>query len=160
MSQYTQLFIRKGDTLIELDAYSRSNKIAQAFSPYAPWEKIAPVSMDDLMSIQSELRDKINDYKDMLVTNGKRANEIGQWNNTVEEKQEALASLDEYSSELRDELSEYEYAENVVTFLMSVVDNGYGVQRFQYNVPEDQIVPVLYAGTEVSSNATLDMVQK
>lgn len=151
MSQYTHIFIRDNDNFVELGCYSRSNAIAQAFNG-APYEKIDSYSSVDLYNVAGEIKAHMELYKDNIADYRSQMALIPSFNNSVEDKTEALSQYTEMIREAEDELEELNFAYDVVTFLAHIADEYEMDVRYEH--AKDQ--PRIYVGVECGSQVTVE----
>lgn len=155
MSQYTHIFVRKNDIFIELGCFSRNNEIAQAINEAgAPWEKIRGYMESDIREIRDDLKTKIDKLNDEIASTEAVIHEVGTWNNTVEEKREAIADYKEQLSELKEELDDTNYAYTYLDVMMSIAYNSELDQKYEQN--KEVITPAIYCGIECGSDVTVD----
>lgn len=142
MSQYANFYIRPFDdkAYIPIADYSRSSAVYHICDDSLPYAKVVPLYPCDLDSFissaheeQQEWRDRINTYKAQIAS-------IANFNNSVEEKQSAIADIQQYIDECSEELTSYQMAENFFYFLKDLIPFG-------------TETPYLYAGIEVDPNA-------
>lgn len=161
MSQYIQFFIRCEDKFVPMCSYSRSNTIFRAFAYHAPYEKIMPITEHILRVAQSYLKSeedsieaRIELYRDMLES-------IRHFDNDVDDKLEAINSVNADIGELKSDLEEITFAKTFIDILDGILvsakyrDDGNGCPLANYT--EDT---VLYAGIEVPEYPTMDDVSK
>lgn len=142
MSQYANFYIRPFDdkAYVSIADYTRSSAvyhICEHLLPYAKTVPLYPSNLDFFISSareeQQEWRDRINTYKAQIAS-------IANFNNSVEEKQSAIADIQQYIDECSEELTSYQMAENFFYFLKDLIPFG-------------TETPYLYAGIEVDPNA-------
>lgn len=141
MSQYANFYIRPFDdkAYVSIADYTRSSSVYQICENSLPYSKVQALTSSDLDSFissaheeQQEWRDRINTYKTQIAS-------IANFNNSVEEKQSAIADIQQYIDECSEELTSYQMAENFFYFLKDII---FGIET-----------PYLYAGIEVDPNA-------
>lgn len=156
MSQYTHIFVRHNDEFIELGCYSRSNKIAEIFNRTAPYEKIASYTSADILDCVNEVREEIERYEVLKKSYQERLAQIPSFNNSIEDKMDAMTELQNGIVEIEDELTEYKYAKSVLLFLSHIADEY--EMNVKYEGAKDQ--PRVYVGIECGSNPTLEDVAR
>ena len=143
MSQYANFYIRPFDdkAYIPIADYSRSSAVYHICADSLPYGEVKPLAQIHLTSFivsardeQQEWRDRINTYKAQIAS-------IANFNNSVEEKQSAIADIQQYIDECSEELTSYQMAENFFYFLKDLIP--FGIET-----------PYLYAGIEVDPNAS------
>lgn len=141
MSQYANFYIRPFDdkAYVSIADYTRSSAVYHICDDSLPYAKVVPLYPCDLDSFissaheeQQEWRDRINTYKAQIAS-------IATFNNSVEEKQSAIADIQQYIDECSEELTSYQMAENFFYFLKDLIPFG-------------TETPYLYAGIEVDPN--------
>ena len=141
MSQYANFYIRPFDdkAYVSIADYTRSSSVYQICENSLPYSKVQALTSSDLDSFissaheeQQEWRDRINTYKAQIAS-------IANFNNSVEEKQSAIADIQQYIDECSEELTSYQMAENFFYFLKDII---FGTET-----------PYLFAGIEVDPNA-------
>ncbi len=154
MSEYTHIFLEKEGTFIEVSCTCRGNAISEMFDEYAPWEKIREITHEDLQQIYRQYNDELTKWKQHQKDLEERIKVIAAFNNSVDEKLEALHDNDESINETKETIDQLEYALSTVTLLDDILD---GSER---NVKYEQMAPVhIYAGRECGSNVTMDDVE-
>lgn len=142
MSQYANFYIRPFDdkAYVSIADYTRSSavyQICEHLLPYGKLKALTPSDLDTFIALareeQQEWRDRINTYKTQIAS-------IATFNNSVEEKQSAIADIQQYIDECSEELTSYQMAENFFYFLKDLIPFG-------------TETPYLYAGIEVDPNA-------
>lgn len=145
MSQYANFYIRPFDdkAYVSIADYTRSSAVYHICDDSLPYAKVVPLYPCDLDSFissaheeQQEWRDRINTYKAQIAS-------IANFNNSVEEKQSAIADIQQYIDECSEELTSYQMAENFFYFLKDLIPFG-------------TEIPYLFAGIEVDPNAKED----
>lgn len=157
MSQYIQFFIRCEDKFVPMCSYSRSNMIFRAFAYHAPYEKVTPITEHILRAAKNYLKSeedgieaKIELYRDMIES-------IRHFDNDVDDKLEAINSVNADIGELKSELEEIRLAKAFTDILDGILvsakyrDDGDGCPLANYT--EDT---VLYAGIEVPEYPTMN----
>ena len=147
MSQYTHIFLRKGDTFMEISCTSRSCALSEMLEHYAPCEKIRQLTVSDLDSIIEECDKNLGQWHDYLQRINERKALIATFNNSVEDKIAALSDCDESIEEVGETVDELSWATNQFRWIKEIVDDKYrGVTA--------------YAGVECGSDVTVDDIQK
>ena len=148
MSAYIQFFIRNENVFLPIGTFSRGNYIYQLFNNFAPWEKIRPITISDLERIHNEMISDIEKAKDQLKEIDKRRALIATFNNSTEEKLEALEGYDEYEQGVKDDLAMAEYTKGYLNTLSDILDDVQFDERYDSDA-------YLYVGVEVG-NPTVD----
>ena len=67
MSQYTQIFVRKGNDFVEIGSYGRSSSIAEFFNDYAPWSFVKELTNSGIGEIIDNIKTRIQGFKDIIA---------------------------------------------------------------------------------------------
>lgn len=112
MSQYIHFFIRSTDKLLPICTASRSSSIYQFFCDYAPYEKVRALSMDMLQEIREEINKQISKWTHQIEEDQKDLQLVASFNNSVEDKIEAMKSArdairenEEFINEMKEALA-------------------------------------------------------
>lgn len=145
MSQYANFYIRPFDdkAYISIADYTRSSAVYQICENSLPYAKVVPLYPSDLDSFISSTREEQQEWRDRINTYKAQIASIANFNNSVEEKQSAIADIQQYIDECSEELTSYQMAENFFYFLKDLIPFG-------------TETPYLYAGIEVDPNAKED----
>ena len=155
MSQYLHIFIRNKDEYTELDCYGRGSTIYNIFADYAPYEKVAPVD-SRIADILREVRDKKANYEKSIQDYNERIEVIKTMAGDLDERMDMINEYMDSRDEVKEDLECAVYAENVVTFISSIIDNYQSNVKYE-GAPDH---PRMYVGIECGSNITPDMVQE
>lgn len=146
MSTYTQIFLRKNDTFMEVSCTGNSAAISEMFSG-APWEKVRRYTGGDLHSIYLEYTDELKKWEKYLARLNERKALIPTFNNSIDEKMEQLAEYDGSIDEVNETMDELRYALARVDWLMDIANDCYnGIE--------------VYVGKEVGENITEEDIEK
>ena len=151
MSAYIQFFIRHNDDFLPIGVFSRANVVYQVFNSIAPWEKLRPISTMHLNEAAKEVNELINRDKKALARLDEREKLVATFNNSVEEKLEALADYGEYKNEVVKELESEEGARAYIHMLYNVLDSIEYDKRFDMGA-------YLYVGIEVGDPTVEDLI--
>lgn len=124
MSSYVNFYIRNGKTksITYLFGFSKSNYIYEAFYDTlgANINKAGycdVLGSDDIVNISSNLHDQERKYNALIDQYNSTINEIGSWNNSVEEKIEETFKLKSDIKSIREELEQIEHAISLYSLL-------------------------------------------
>ena len=92
MSQYIRFFVRSIDRLLPIRTTSRSSSIYHFFSDYAPYEKARALSGHELRNICEEIDRQIDEWMHRIEEDRTNLQLIASFNNSIEDKIEALES--------------------------------------------------------------------
>ena len=142
MSQYIHFFIRSTDKLLPIRTASRSSSIYQFFCDYAPYEKVRALSMDMLQEIREEISKQISKWTHQIEEDQKDLQLVASFNNSVEDKIEAIKSARDAIRENEEFVNEMKEALAFTYFLTDmyneVEDSNY------YYKEEEKIDPTKY----------------
>lgn len=148
MSQYIHFFIRSTDKLLPIRTASRSSSIYQFFCDYAPYEKVRALSMGMLQEIREEISKQLSKWTHQIEEDQKDLQLVVSFNNSVEDKIEAIKSARETLRGREEVVEEIKAALAFTHFLMDIYneveDSNY------YYKEEERIDPTkyLYFGIE------------
>ena len=144
MSSYLSFYLRKKgtDVYVPLYSISRSNYLYQAFddefgSHTDKKGTCLPISQADLNVLHRRLETQLCNYTNRITELENQLKEIGSWNNSVEEKLEAIAQRQEYIDGYKEEREYVNYAVATVSVFMSIEEEQYKPEH-----------PILYAGID------------
>ena len=137
MSSDIHVFARKNDEFIELLCYGRSSDLYQSLNFGAPYEHIAPLTQERIEDAINELEAAQEEDQEYDARDKATIAQVGSWNNTINEKFEAINELqraiDERSVDMR------------------MRATTIGILRFLLNVEAD-----LYYGVDCGSDVTVN----
>ena len=112
MSQYIHFFIRSTDKLLPIRTASRSSSIYQFFCDYAPYEKVRALSMGMLQEIREEISKQVSKWTHQIEEDQKDLQLVASFNNSVDDKIEAIKSArdairenEEFVNEMKEALA-------------------------------------------------------
>ena len=154
MSEYMTFFIRRdSDNFVPLFTFSRSCKIYQRFQHEVPYEKVSALSYSVLSDALNGLHDFIIQCKDNIRKLEYEKTFVASFNNSVEEKMEALSDIKELIAENEEDIRDTERAYYSVLALIDIVD------EIAYNPAYDKD-RYIYAGIEVCDPTDKDVEEK
>ena len=144
MSQYANFYIRPFDdkAYVPIADHSRSSAVYHICNDSLPYASVVPLYPSDLDSFISSARDEQQEWRDRINTYKAQIASIANFNNSVEEKQSAIADIQQYIDECSEELKSFQMAENFFYFLKDLIPFG------------KEETPYLFAGIEVDPNAS------
>ena len=129
MSSYVNFYIKdkKTKSVSYLTGYSRSSYAYNLFYETLGCNRdkdgyCAELSSEDLSNIREEASKQIRNYEKMIANYEKVKKEIGQWNNTIEEKLSALTEYESSILEAKEELEYMVFAENFYCVLQHILE--------------------------------------
>ena len=152
MSQYIQFFIRSNsDEFLPIGVFSRCNVIYDFFERYfnTPYEKIAAITVKDLMYLIEKIDNHIEVYNDRIVKLEEKIKIITECNNSVEDK---MVAIDEVYSDIKncvEDRNEFKQARSYVCSLEEILD----AIAYDDKYCKDTY---LYCGIEVGDNLTIE----
>jgi len=152
MSAYVDFFVRHGDDFIPLGDFSRNSFIysAMKYCTNVPWEKIIPLTLDNLQAAQTHIHRHRTDALDYINTLKDRIEEVKGFNNSVEEKLEQIEKYRDEIAEWQQEAEEARYAENYFYFLMDLIEAAHDdIDANKY----------IYAGIEIGRPTIEDIYE-
>ena len=120
MSQYIHFFIRSTDKLLPIRTESRSSSIYHFFSDYAPYEKARALSMQELQDIREEINIRIDEWTRRIEEDRTNLQLIASFNNSVEDKIEAIESARDSIRENEELVNEMKEALAFTYFLIDM----------------------------------------
>ena len=124
MSSYVNFYIRNGKTnsITYLFGFSRSNYIYEAFYDILGANRNKEgycdvLGSDDIVIISGNLHEQERKYNALIDQYNNTINEIGSWNNSVEEKIEEIFKLKSDIKSIKEELEQIEHAISLYSLL-------------------------------------------
>lgn len=152
MSVYINFFVRHGDDFIPLGDFSRNSIVYPTMKDCAdvPWEKIIPLTLDNLQAAQTRAHKHSTNALDYINTLKDRIEEVKGFNNSVEEKLEQIEVYRGEIAEWQQEAEEARYAENYFYFLMDLIEAAHDdIDANKY----------IYAGIEIGRPTIEDIYE-
>jgi len=152
MSAYVDFFIRNKDEFIPIADYSRNSIIYPIMIDCAnvPWEKIIPLTLNNLQAAQTRAHKHGTDALDHIDTLKDRIEEVKGFNNSVEEKLEQIEVYRGEIAEWQQEAEEARYAENYFYFLADLIEAAHD------DIDADKYI---YAGIEIGRPTVEDIYE-
>lgn len=158
MSQYVNFFIRCERQFVPLFSFSRNTYLYRVFSKEAKYEKIMAVDMDMIERAKTRLRDYIEAYQSRIDIHRKEQAAIPTFNNSVEEKLEAVRTIDSALQELEAEIAEIVTALNYCEVMCDILETA----RYGEKIPALPMYTeesLLYVGIEIAMPKVGDIVE-
>ena len=152
MSAYIQFFIRNDEAFMPIGSYCRSSAIYQAFDEYMSWEKIRPLTFDLLNKISGNVKDDIAHHQKQISKIKEHKAFIATFNNSVEEKIEALEGVESLLREYEEGLDTLNHVKEYIYFLEDILEDVEYAEHIDENA-------YLYAGIEIGSPTVEDIVR-
>lgn len=142
MSTYTEVYLRKGNTFALLSSTGASSCRSEMLSNYAPWGELRPLEASEVRTIISEYTKHLHDWEERVRLFESRKSVIAAFNNTPEEKIEALNELDNDINEIHETIEQIKAELNFMDLLDDIL--GYSEESGVY----------VYIGQETPLNPT------
>lgn len=152
MSAYVDFFVRHGNDFIPLGDFSRNSIVYPTMIDCVnvPWEKIIPLTLDNLHAAQTHIHRHRTDALGYIDTLKDRIEEVKGFNNSVEEKLEQIETYRDEIAEWQQEAEEARYAENYFYFLMDLIEAAHDdIDANKY----------IYAGIEIGRPTIEDICE-
>ena len=120
MSQYIHFFVRSTDRLLPIYTTSNYSPIYRFFSDYAPYEKACALSIQELQNIREEINIRIDEWTRRIEEERTNLQLIASFNNSIEDKIEALESARDSIRENEEYVSEIKEALAFTNFLIDI----------------------------------------
>lgn len=136
MSAYKYFFIKSNtNEFIPIGAFSRNAEVYRYC--HAPYEKIKPLTIDNLNQIIRDIEQGIECVKRGIQANKNKQALVVKMNNSISEKMEMLHEIDSSIDENINHLEELKLAINYFTFLINIVDcikfdDNYDINNYIY----------------------------
>lgn len=152
MSEYIHFFVRTGDSFCPIATYCRSSQVFQLMRR-APYEHITVLSKETLMEFRIDAMQQLNSLLTEKGNYETKKQLIASFNNTVEEKIEAMKEYDLDISELNCDINDATNVVNFIDFLNNIIEevqyeSYMGIDRNRY----------LYYGRECYRPTVQDVV--
>lgn len=145
MSMYVNFFIKRDNKFIRIADYSRNSQIYKITSDCLPYGKARALTIFDLENFSNTVREDIIECKKRIEKINTCINNISNFNNSIEDKLEAIHTYEMDKSDWEDDIEELQFAKNFFMFLEDLIESGiYGEENKEMNSNK-----YLYAGIEV-----------
>ena len=151
MSAYKYFFIKSNtNEFIPIGEFSRNTEVYRYCS--APYEKIKPLTIDNLNQIICNIERRIECVKRGIQADKNKQALVFKMNNSLNEKMEILHEIDSSINENTDYLDELKWACNYFAFLINIIDYA----KFNNNYDIDNYI---YVGEEIPEPIVDDIVE-
>ena len=151
MSAYKYFFIKSNtNEFIPIGEFSRNTEVYRYCS--APYEKIKPLTIDNLNQIICNIERRIECVKRSIQADKNKQALVVKTNNSISEKMEMLHEIDSSIDENINHLEELKLAINYFTFLINIVD----CIKFDDNY---DINNYIYVGEEIPNPTVDDIIE-
>ena len=113
MSSYLNFYVRKNDTFVLLDNFSRNSIIYSKFNG-APWEKIAEVNSNMIDNVQKLIHLEVKECEKAIKKLKKKIKLLSATNETIKEK---CDWIDEFNEDIVDYKNEIKWEKAAIRFL-------------------------------------------
>ena len=146
MSAYKYFFIKSNiNEFIQIGEFSRNTEVYRYCS--APYEKIKPLTIDNLNQIICDIEQGIECVKRGIQADKDERELVVKMNNSVNEKMETLLEIGRSIEENTNYLDDLKWACNYFAFLINIIDyakfnNNYDIDNYIYvgeEIPEPTI---------------------
>lgn len=153
MSQYIHFYVRREDIFINLCEFSRNNYVYKALSDSVVYEKIQPLTIEELREAKEYLEDLIKENKKQIERLQQLNQHITQMNNSISEKMNQICSNIDEIKDLKVDIKDLSCALGHLNFLIHVY---WCNDDWMWDTEEKRKQPFLYVGIESSYNPTIN----
>ena len=148
MSAYINFYLRVNDKFAPIGSFSRSSMVYEITNLVLPWEKLIPITQQMLNNWISKAEDNRQRTVDAKKADEKKCAQIMAANNSLDDKLNAVARIEENYDEMDEFIDECSYTADIFYYLSNIIDN------YQYSDDEARFENdynhYIYAGIEVS----------
>ena len=146
MSAYKYFFIKSNtNEFIQIGEFSRNTEVYRYCS--APYEKIKPLTIDNLNQIICDIEQGIECVKRGIQADKDERELVVKMNNSINEKMETLLEIGRSIEENTNYLDDLKWACNYFAFLINIIDyakfnNNYDIDNYIYvgeEIPEPTV---------------------
>lgn len=146
MSAYKYFFIKSNtNEFIPIGEFSRNGEVYRYCR--APYEKIKPLTIDNLNQIICDIERRIECVKRDIQADKNKQALVFKMNNSLDEKMETLREIARSINENTDYLDDLKWACNYFAFLINIIDyakfnNNYDIDNYIYvgeEIPEPTV---------------------
>lgn len=136
MSAYKYFFIKSNtNEFIPIGAFSRNAEVYRYC--HAPYEKIKPLTIDNLNQIIRDIEQGIECVKRDIQADKDKQELVIKMNNSINEKMETLREIGRSIEENTNYLDDLKWACNYFAFLINIIDyaqfnNKYDIDNYMY----------------------------
>ena len=150
MSAYKYFFIKSNtNEFIQIGEFSRNTEVYRYCS--APYEKIKPLTIDNLNQIICDIEQGIECVKRGIQADKDERELVVKMNNSVDEKMETLREIGRSINENTNYLDDLKWACNYFAFLINIIDyakfnNNYDIDNYIYvgeEIPEPTVDDIM-----------------
>ena len=150
MSAYKYFFIKSNtNEFIQIGEFSRNTEVYRYCS--APYEKIKPLTIDNLNQIICDIEQGIECVKRGIQADKDERELVVKMNNSIDEKMETLLEIGRSIEENTNYLDDLKWACNYFAFLINIIDyakfnNNYDIDNYIYvgeEIPEPTVDDIM-----------------
>lgn len=149
MSQYIDFYIKpksnKVGDWISIGDFSRSSNEYTYGECYCQYEKGCPVTTEKINYIISDINDAIENLNEHIKQQKERIPILASFNNSMEEKLEAMGEHLNYISESEEELKSLQKTKEWYEYLQIIIDSN----KYEDSIDEEDLI---YFGIEWNPN--------
>lgn len=151
MSAYKYFFIKSNNNeFIQIGEFSRNTEVYRYCN--APYEKIKPLTIDNLNQIICDIEQGIECVKRGIQADKDERELVVKMNNSINEKMETLLEIGRSIEENTNYLDDLKWACNYFAFLINIIDYA----KFNNNYDIDNYI---YVGEEIPEPTVNDIVE-
>ena len=159
MSSYINFFIRSDNRFLPLGNFSRSSEIYQRLNNDVPYEKLKALTYNKLNNVVNNIIEDAHKYNNRILKYKKEIELIATFNNSVEDKLEAINSIESTIEDIEESISELNFAQGWFDSLCKIIDRASEYTDEDYNGLIDAS-KYIYAGIETPLVPTLADIKK
>lgn len=159
MSAYIQFFLKVGDKFAPIYTSSRSSEVYQSFEHYAPWERVAPLSNEQLIYVRQDVKSLIDNYNQSIKEAEDEIEFLKGAQMNTEERVERFHDLQEYMRDLHEFIEEKERVLGFCDFIQSMIDEARDAKKWGPNPLNLDPEAYVYVGIEVGT-PTIEDIEK
>jgi len=148
MSSYISFYLKVEDKYCPLGSYSRNCSEYRFFKDFVPYEKLGPLTLDNLSTIKEDVDFSIKNKEEAIKNYSNNIELIKTFNNSAEDKLQLIGQNLEVVEEFKEGLEEDNKCLTFISFLMNIlIDANYDTYAKDHGIKADNY---LWAGIEVS----------
>lgn len=153
MSQYIHFYVRRRDEFINLCEFSRNSYVYIALQDLVVYEKIQPLTENDLGQAKDFLKERISTCKERIKRLQEINRQIAQMTDSIDEKTHKIYQNMDEIKEYEGDIVELTDALGCLSFLFAIYwDND----DWMWDTEKERKVPFLYVGIESSYNPSVN----
>lgn len=146
MSSYVNFYLRINNNFAPIGSWSRSSQLYQHIHYNIPYEKIKPLTIEELEKIIYELDKDKQKFEKMKIEDEYRINRIMNAENTpLKDKLNAVADIESCFEDIDNTIKEYEYAIIALRIFGEMIDDFHYSSEITFDNDYNHYI---YAGIE------------